>query len=174
MKPRKPNPAAVRIPPCRQVFPLFASLPALFTAGCGAGLAGRDGVPPDQHAYYRDAQVCHRETTIKPRVRANIGQGVSYREFDTGTDPAAYLACMERHGWQQDAGTDPLLKALEVCREQARRPASATARNHRTRPAAYPDRAVFEECLRRRGLDGEVILGPLEPEARRRKESRSP
>jgi hypothetical protein len=111
--------------------------------------------------YYRDARLCHAQNLIKPKVRTNIGGNLS-EDIVAGVDTANYLKCMDRLGWQQDAKTDPLLKALEKCREKTGRQVTAAKEPGGARLNPAPGRNAFQECLGQRGFEGEVTVEPLQ------------
>lgn len=136
--------------------PLAAALAALL-AGCAE--------QPHQATtrdYKRDAQTCRSQTPVPVEVRINAA-GITTQQMDAGIDAREYLQCMQRLGWSQDKDTDPLLKALEKCEAQAKRPVKATPEAGGTKLSSDLDRSVLRECLKQRGFDGDVTIGPLQP-----------
>ena len=105
--------------------------------------------------YHRDAAVCRAQNTLGPEARANSGE-VPALDAEIGIDIGKYLHCMERLGYQQDAKTDPLLKALSICGKAAARTVSGS----RDRPNADFDHAAFRACLQQRGVEADGIEVP--------------
>lgn len=142
----------------RQSLPsrLLTLVLALLAGGC-AGTPNR----ATSDAYYRDAQLCRAQNPLKSKVRSNLAGNLA-EDIVVGVDTANYLRCMARLGWQQDAKTDPVLKAMEKCQRQAERPAKATSEPGGTKLSASLDRTAYRECLKQRGLDAEVTIDPLQ------------
>lgn len=102
--------------------------------------------------YYRDAQLCRAQNLLGPRAGTDREHGFSI-DSETGVDSVNYLQCLGRLGYRQDAQTDPLLKALKVCRRDAQRPAAAVSARAGGESSGI-DQAAFQECLNRRGVEG--------------------
>ncbi len=137
-------------------YPLALAAAALL-AGCAE--QPHQAIPKE---YRRDAQACRAQSQTDVEVRINIA-GIATQQMDAGMDEAQYLQCMKKLGWQQDPGTDPLLKALDKCQEQAERPLKATPEPGGAKLSASLDRTAFRECLKQRGFEGDVTIGPLQP-----------
>lgn len=90
--------------------------------------------------YYRDAQSC------KSKNPSKASEGLSITE--ASIDETGYLMCMEDLGYQQEARTDPLLKALEKCQRGV---PNVSARGVTTMRA--PTVPVFRDCMKSRGFD---------------------
>jgi hypothetical protein len=136
--------------------PLACALAALL-AGCAE--------QPHQATtrdYYRDAHACRSQSPVPVEVRINAA-GITTQQMDAGIDAGDYLQCMRRLGWTQDKNTDPLLKALEKCEAQAKRPVKATAEPGGAKLSSDLDRNALRECLKQRGFEGDVTIGPLQP-----------
>ncbi|CAL1239839.1 hypothetical protein [Candidatus Methylocalor cossyra] len=150
------NPSTPCRPPSPPIWHRLLPWAALLLAGC----AGSSGLATTRE-YYRDAQLCRSQNLITSKVKANIGN-VSATELKTGVDTTGYLRCLAQRGWTQQAASDPLLVALAKCHDRAERPARATRQQGTTRLGASLDRTAFQECLRQRGVQGEVSIEPLE------------
>lgn len=135
---------------------LSAALIAITLSGC-ADNPHKDSAS----AYYRDAYACRAQNLIQPKVRSNLASDAS-ADIVAGVNARNYLKCMEQLGYHQDVKTDPLLHALDKCQHQAEHPVTATPADGGTKLSASLDRAEFRECLKRRGVEGEVDVGPLE------------
>lgn len=112
--------------------------------------------------YYHDAQTCRAQSPQNITVRVNRS-GLTDQRLDSGFDANQYLQCMNRLGWRQERNTDPLLKAMETCQQQASHLPTATAEGRGVKLGASLDQAAFRECLKQRGFEGEVLVQPLEP-----------
>jgi hypothetical protein len=128
-------------------------------------LAACAGNPKNSHeateaAYHRDAQACQARNLIQPKPRSNVAGNLS-EEISAGVNTPGYLKCMDQLGYRQDPKTDPLLKALDRCRKQAARPASASAKAGGVELSSDIDQAAFQACMKQRGF-GSVISEPLE------------
>jgi hypothetical protein len=111
--------------------------------------------------YYRDGQHCRAESMVKQRIKLNsIRQS---QEVQLGADASGYVVCMERLGWKPDPGADPLLRTLKTCREEAEGTGRLVAGAEGTRLTPKFDRTIYEDCLKREGVDGDVIIEPLQP-----------
>jgi hypothetical protein len=134
------HPARCRIAPLGR-WPLLALPLAALLGGCA-------GTPAQTTSsdYYRDAQLCHAQNTAGPQAQI---------------DKTEYLHCMARLGWKQEAGTDPLLKSLEKCRAEAEHPMSARRKSRRPQPSTGFDQAAYQECLRQRGVQGDLAAEPV-------------
>lgn len=137
---------------------------ATFALALAALLAGCAGSRPSHQAttteYYKDAQLCRAQNPIQPKPRSNLAGNLS-SEIVAGVDTEGYLRCMARLGWKQEAKTDPLLKAMEKCRQKAGPPATASAEPGGTQIKSGLDRAAFQACMKQRGF-GEVTVEPLQ------------
>ncbi len=134
----------------------FAPLLALLTA------CAHDPHQAMTQDYYRDAQVCRAQSPLGVSVRVNRS-GIADQRLDAGVDPNQYLLCMNRLGWRQERHTDPLLKAMATCQQQAGHAPTASATLGSVKLTSNTDRAAFRECLKQRGFEGEVVIEPLEP-----------
>jgi hypothetical protein len=115
------------------------------------GCAGTS-VKTTTNDYYRDAQLCHAQNTAGPQDHI---------------DETQYLQCMARLGWKQEAGTDPLLKSLEKCQKQAEHPATASRKPGGKSSSTGFDQAAYRECLRQRGIQGDLAAEPLQAPQRK-------
>ena len=89
--------------------------------------------------YYVDAQLCRAR---HPDTKADATPGIA-----STLDMEGYLTCMRHLGYQQDAKTDPLIKALELCRQGSVTYSASGAQGARPQT---PD--GFRDCLRLRGF----------------------
>lgn len=145
-------------------FPAGLSVPArLLLLGFPLLLAACAGNPHQARStdYYRDAQLCRGQNPVQPPAGSGRHEP-STMDRASGVDTEGYLQCMERLGYRQDTETDPLLKALAVCRQQAEGPAAMTSSGNHKRGRGM-DSAVFQACLKQRGVQGEVEVGTLPP-----------
>lgn len=110
--------------------------------------------------YQRDSQICRAQHPLGPEVR-KVPDGTDSLDAVTGIDTENYLHCMERLGYQQDAKTDPLLKALSVCRRNAERTDAGSPR----KPGSPIDYSVFRACLKQRGIEADPGLVPGSPQS---------
>ncbi|BBL73106.1 hypothetical protein [Methylomagnum ishizawai] len=133
------------------------ALPLALLAGCAS--QPHQTLPTE---YRRDAQNCRAQSAKHVEVRMNMA-GIATQELDGGMDEDQYLACMQKLGWKQDESTDPLLKAIAKCQAQSERPLQATPETGGTKLSGSLDRNAFRQCLKQRGFEGDVTIGPVTP-----------
>jgi len=98
--------------------------------------------------YYHDAQICRgknpgdKSTTSFPDLAASI-------------DETGYLMCMEDLGYQQEASSDPLLRALVKCQKEV---PTISAKGVKT--LKPPTSAMFRDCLGQRGFSSSNYPSP--------------
>jgi hypothetical protein len=138
-----PTPTAQGEPPHKRTTSLLRilvplSLVLFLQTGCAANTPTQ-AYSAKTGPYYQDAQLCRARNPAKSPA--------------PGADPAAsldrvgYLRCMNGMGYQQDAKTDPLLKALKVCQQGA---STVSARGVKTVKPQTP--AGLRDCLKHRGF----------------------
>ncbi|MDD5034994.1 MAG: hypothetical protein PHE55_09570 [Methylococcaceae bacterium] len=132
---------------------------AVLLVGCTIASKPPEGVALAR--YHRDAQTCRGQTAITPKVRTNVAN-VTELELDAGHDPVGYLICMEKLGWKPDSGAESLLAAQKACHERTSRAPTVTRKGTDTRLAGHHDDANFADCMRAKGFEGEVIIGPFQ------------
>ncbi|MGZ8218039.1 hypothetical protein [Methylomagnum sp.] len=142
------------------IIPILAGLSAALITTTLSGCADNPH-KASTSAYYHDAHICRAQNLIQPKVRSNLASDAS-SDIVAGVNARNYLKCMEQLGYHQDVKTDPLLHALDKCQHKAERPLTATPEGSGTKLSASLDRAAFRECLKQRGVEGEVEVGPLE------------
>lgn len=152
---RDPKPHSPVVPG-RAPAPLALAL-AVLLAGCAGSPSAHQATTTE---YYKDAQLCRAQNPIQPKPRSNLAGNLS-SEIVAGVDTDGYLRCMARLGWKQEAKTDPLLKAMEKCRQKAGPPATASTEPGGTQIKSGLDRAAFQACMKQRGF-GEVTVEPLQ------------
>jgi hypothetical protein len=156
----RPTEIATLSPPRRGLSSQFHRLAlafALLAGGC-AGTSSR--ITSDE--YYRDAQLCRAQNFLNSKTTSRHQAGTPSEEAIVGVDTARYLQCMARLGWQQDAKTDPVLRALEKCQRRAER-RKVTAESGGAKPSVSLDQTAYRECLRQRGLAAETTADSPKP-----------
>jgi hypothetical protein len=133
-------------------------------AACAALLIGCGQMPHQATTrdYYRDAQACRVQSPVDVEVRINQA-GISNQSLAAGMDKDQYLQCMQKLGWRQDQQTDPLLKALEKCQAKAERRIKVQPEPGGARLSSSLNQEAFRQCMKQRGFEGEVSVGPLQP-----------
>jgi hypothetical protein len=90
--------------------------------------------------YYQDAQLCRAKSVIDP-----LPEGA---DPATSIDPAKFIQCINQHGYQQEAKTDPFLVAVHRCRHHKTRAVSASGEEQ----MHAPSQAQVRACMVGRGF----------------------
>lgn len=114
-----------------------------------------------RHTYNIDAHNCVKQNTLQPKVRGNIAGNVG-QPPSGGVDTQGYLRCMTLLGYHQEPKTDPLLRALDRCRQLAAGPKTATASSGGVTISSGVNQVDFQDCMKERGF-GQVVIEPLQP-----------
>jgi hypothetical protein len=151
-------PLSARLPIVRPAGSPGARLLAFFLAAAVLAACTKSPHEALQNSYRQDAHQCRVQNPVKTQTRVNVG-GVTDLQQTVGVDTAGYLKCMQRLGYRQDVKTDPLLKAFQRCRTQATRTRAVTASG--TQIGTTFDENAYRACMKQRGFEGEVNVGPL-------------
>jgi hypothetical protein len=113
--------------------------------------------------FYLAARNCRTLAAYKPTVRLNRG-GIADLEMDAGYDDSRYADCMNAQGWTPKI-IDKTKQAVADCHVLGLRQTAATQQGADPHLKPELDTTAFEQCLRDRGLESEVLIEPLQPAA---------
>ncbi len=130
----------------------------LSLAGCGASLKSQSSGPD----YLSDAGQCSRASQAVSTVRVRTGTARMDLPLELGMDPSKYRQCMEARGWAPpNPEQDPYFQVALRCRRAATQ--TAQVPNSQARLESRFDEAAYSDCMKRGGVQGEVIVHPLQP-----------
>ncbi|MBS1213682.1 MAG: hypothetical protein H6R26_2299 [Proteobacteria bacterium] len=136
----------------------LACLLAPLIAGCAP--AARPVEPTT--AYFRDAGQCSRQSQDITRVRIRVGNFRDDMPLELGLNGEKYKVCMESLGWAApDPAKDPYFTLATNCRQSVSR-STQIGEGGTLRLQQTVDEAAYRECMRNNGVEGEVIVHPLE------------
>ncbi len=90
--------------------------------------------------YYQDAQLCRAKSVLDP-----LPEGA---DPATSIDPTKFIQCINQHGYQQEAKTDPFLVAVHRCRHHKTHSVSASGEEQ----MHAPSQAQVRACMVSRGF----------------------
>jgi hypothetical protein len=113
-------------------------------------------------AYFHDAGQCSRQSQSIAKVRVRTGNLRTDMPLELGLNQENYAACMKRLGWTApEPAEDPYFALAAECRQtSARRVQAVEGGNLHVQSAV--DGVAYRECMRNKGVEGEVIVHPLE------------
>jgi hypothetical protein len=130
----------------------------LSLAGCGTPLKSQ----PSGSEYLSDAGQCSRASQDVSNVRVRTGVARMDLPLELGMDPTKYRQCMEARGWAPpNPEQDPYFQVTLRCRRAATQ--TAQVANSQARLESRLDEAAYSDCMKRGGVQGEVIVHPLQP-----------
>lgn len=113
-------------------------------------------------SYFRDAQQCNRQSQFESKTKIVTKYFTEEMPIYAGVNEQKYQLCMETMGWRTpDIKKDPFFDVIAKCRESANIQ-TETVENNKLRVSSKYDAAAYDECVHSHGIEGEVIVHPLQ------------
>ena len=125
------------------------------------GCAGSPRPVEPTASYFQDAGTCSRQSQDVTKVRVGVTAYGYEMPIELGLNQEKYKGCMESLGWEApDPAKDPYFSLTSKCRQSSTRTTQASGGGLRLQTTV--DETAYRECMRDNGVEGEVIVYPLE------------